>query len=151
MCVYISVSILKFISLFTSVYGLLSHFIANNMQTLYHFKYQVKIRTFFCITTILLLYLGTLSMQIQFRILPMIPKLPFKGVFLKTGSSQGLCITFSCYNSSIFLFCFVLFFRLHNEPCGISVSRPEIEPVPPALGAWSLNHWTTREVLFSLF
>ena len=26
------------------------------------------------------------------------------------------------------------------------VPRPEIEPRPPALGAWSLSHWTTREV-----
>ena len=26
------------------------------------------------------------------------------------------------------------------------VSWPGIEPRPPALGAWSLNHWTTREV-----
>ena len=26
------------------------------------------------------------------------------------------------------------------------VPRPGIEPRPPALGAWSLNHWTTREV-----
>ena len=27
------------------------------------------------------------------------------------------------------------------------VPWPGIEPGPPALGAWSLNHWTTREVL----
>ena len=26
------------------------------------------------------------------------------------------------------------------------VAWPGIEPGPPALGAWSLNHWTTREV-----
>ena len=26
------------------------------------------------------------------------------------------------------------------------VPWPEIEPVPPALGAWSLSHWTTRKV-----
>ena len=26
------------------------------------------------------------------------------------------------------------------------VPQPEIEPGPPALGAWSLTHWTTREV-----
>ena len=32
--------------------------------------------------------------------------------------------------------------------CGISVSRPGIEPRPPALGAQSLNHWTTREALY---
>ena len=24
--------------------------------------------------------------------------------------------------------------------------QPGIEPVPPALGAWSLNQWTAREV-----
>ena len=29
--------------------------------------------------------------------------------------------------------------------CGISVPRPGIEPVPPAVEAQSLNHWTTRE------
>ena len=26
------------------------------------------------------------------------------------------------------------------------VPGPEIEPGPPALAAWSLTHWTTREV-----
>ena len=26
------------------------------------------------------------------------------------------------------------------------VSRPGMEPVPPALEAWNLNHWTTREI-----
>ena len=30
--------------------------------------------------------------------------------------------------------------------CGILVPQPGIEPVPPALEAQSLNHWTTREV-----
>ena len=32
--------------------------------------------------------------------------------------------------------------------CGMwdLVPRPEIEPRPPALGAQSLSHWTTREV-----
>ena len=34
---------------------------------------------------------------------------------------------------------------------GILVPRPGIEPVPPTLVGWSLNHWTTREVLFLLF
>ena len=26
------------------------------------------------------------------------------------------------------------------------VPQPRIEPMPPAVEAWSLNHWTTREV-----
>ena len=30
---------------------------------------------------------------------------------------------------------------------GILVPHPGIEPMPPALGAQSLNHWTAREVL----
>lgn len=35
---------------------------------------------------------------------------------------------------------------LHCAACCILVPRPGIEPVLPALGAWSLNHWTTRDI-----
>ena len=38
------------------------------------------------------------------------------------------------------------FFWLCHAACGILVPRPGIKPVSPALGAWSLNHWTAREV-----
>ena len=38
------------------------------------------------------------------------------------------------------------FFWLSHKACGILVPRPGIEPVPLAVEAWSLNHWTTREV-----
>ena len=34
---------------------------------------------------------------------------------------------------------------------GISIPQPGIEPTPRALEAQSLNHWTTREVLYRLF
>ena len=36
---------------------------------------------------------------------------------------------------------------------GILVPRPRIEPMPPAVEAWSRNLWTTREVprLFSSY
>ena len=41
---------------------------------------------------------------------------------------------------------------LHSVACRILVPRPGIEPVPPAVEGWSLNHWTAREVLnFVLF
>ena len=30
--------------------------------------------------------------------------------------------------------------------CRILVPQPGIKPVPPAVEAWSLNHWTAREV-----
>ena len=37
---------------------------------------------------------------------------------------------------------FYLFIWPHWAACGILVSQPGIEPEPPALEAWSLNHWT---------
>ena len=36
--------------------------------------------------------------------------------------------------------------ELHHVACGILVPQPGIEPILLALGTWSLNHWTTREV-----
>ena len=39
-----------------------------------------------------------------------------------------------------------LYSRPCRAACGILVPRPGIEPVPPAVEAWSLNHWTAREV-----
>ena len=30
--------------------------------------------------------------------------------------------------------------------CRVLVPQPQIEPKPPTVEAWSLNHWTTREV-----
>ena len=41
---------------------------------------------------------------------------------------------------------FFFFFWLHHTACGILVPQLEIEPTPPALEGWSLNHWTIREV-----
>ena len=43
-------------------------------------------------------------------------------------------------------FIFNFIFWLHPVTCGILVPRPGIEPVPPAVEARSLNHWTAREV-----
>ena len=65
--------------------------------------------------------------------------------------------------SQLFFFNFYLFIWLHwvlVAACGIFnlcwdmwdlVSRPGIEPGPPALGAQSLSHQTTREVLVLTF
>ena len=51
----------------------------------------------------------------------------------------------------IFFFCSLLFFWPHRVACGILVPLPGIEPTPPAVEAWSLNHWTAREVLGGSF
>ena len=34
---------------------------------------------------------------------------------------------------------------------GILVPRPGIEPTPPAVEAWNLNHWTAKEVQAYVF
>ena len=44
-------------------------------------------------------------------------------------------------------FNFLFHFIFWHTACGILVPRPGIEPAPPALEAWSLNHWTSREAL----
>ena len=41
---------------------------------------------------------------------------------------------------------FFLWPHLHLKACRILVSWPGIEPTPPALEAWRLTCWTTREV-----
>ena len=42
---------------------------------------------------------------------------------------------------------FVLFFFWpQHVACRILVPQPGIEPMPPAMEAWSPNHWTAREV-----
>ena len=46
---------------------------------------------------------------------------------------------------------FFFFFWPRRAACGILVPRPGIEPMPPALRAWSLNHWTASEVPSQLF
>ena len=45
----------------------------------------------------------------------------------------------------MFIYLFIYFWP-HSAAYRILVTQPGIEPVPPALGAQSLNHWTTREV-----
>ena len=41
---------------------------------------------------------------------------------------------------------FSLFFGPSCAACGVLVPRPEMEPLPSALGAPSLRHWTAREI-----
>ena len=38
----------------------------------------------------------------------------------------------------------IYLFWPHHVGCGILVPQPGIKSMPPAVGAWSLNHWTTR-------
>ena len=40
----------------------------------------------------------------------------------------------------------LFFFLTAPSTCEILVPQPGTEPGPPALEAWSLNHWTTKEI-----
>ena len=56
---------------------------------------------------------------------------------------SGTVITFKkSFLNAIYLFTF----WLHHAACGISVRQLRIEPMPPAVEARNLNHWTAREV-----
>ena len=56
--------------------------------------------------------------------------------------------------SNVYAFFSFLFFFLFwpcQMACGILVLRPGIDTPPAAVKAWSLNHWTAREVPPPLF
>ena len=56
-------------------------------------------------------------------------------------SPDFVCV---CVCVAFVLFCFV--FLLCCTACGILLPQAGIEPMPPALGAQSLDHWAAREV-----
>ena len=56
-------------------------------------------------------------------------------------------IVFNTVHTHFFFF----FFWLHHKACGILASCPGIEPVSPVMEAWSLKHWTTREIPLNNF
>ena len=47
-------------------------------------------------------------------------------------------------------YCFIVFYFIYFWPshlaCGIFLPQPGTEPMPPAVGVWSFNNWTSREV-----
>ena len=59
-----------------------------------------------------------------------------------------------CFPSFFFFslsFFLSFLFWPHHAARGILVPQPGIEPVPPAVEAWRLNHWATRQVLLPFF
>ena len=77
-------------------------------------------------------------------------------VLLRLGEAKPQFFHENCSNSTCSrgfqTFCFrtllrsLFFFWPRCAACGILVPRSGIGPRTPALGVWSLNHWTTREV-----
>ena len=62
--------------------------------------------------------------------------------------AERLSLSPSTTALQLILFYCVFFFYLLAcfSACGILVPLPGIEPSPPAVEAWSLNHWAIREV-----
>ena len=65
----------------------------------------------------------------------------------------ALFFHFSAHRDVFVRLFFVIVFYLLATPRGLwdLSSPPRMEPVPPALEAWSLNHWTAREFPKFLF
>ena len=61
---------------------------------------------------------------------------------------KELCRAVQGESSFFFLFKKNNYLAAPGVSCGIwdPVPWPGMEPRPPALGVWSLNHWTTRAV-----
>ena len=61
-------------------------------------------------------------------------------------SSAMQCGNKNTQNSSLKkLFLIYFYLLVHFTACGILVLWPGVEPMPPVLAAWSLNHWTTKK------
>ena len=61
--------------------------------------------------------------------------------------SGGKRFCFRGGNIHFFMKIFVtLFLWPHHMACEVEFPLPGTERVPPALGAWNLNHWASREV-----
>ena len=56
------------------------------------------------------------------------------------------CFALVWYFFVSLVFYFIFCFWLHCAAYGILGPEPGMESSPPAVEAWSLNHWTTREV-----
>ena len=83
---------------------------------------------------------------------PVLYTRPFSDLwFANTASHSTMCL-FPFLDSDLWcttgFSCSVCFWFIWPPPAawGISVPWPGIEPMTPALEAWSLNHWTPREV-----
>ena len=68
-----------------------------------------------------------------------------------THSSRKDCLSTELFFFLISFHSFILFFWPGLKACGILVPRLGIDPLPPAMETWSLNHWTAREIPLFFF
>ena len=82
-----------------------------------------------------------LNVYINYFLLKHIHICVFELLFISTSL---LLLCKGCVDDFNFIF---YVFWLHHVVCGILVPQPRMEPVPPALEAYDLNRWASREVL----
>ena len=75
-------------------------------------------------------------------------KITFFSIILLTGDCikwiLNQLVSLICNMCLFYLFAFINWRR--HAACGISVPQPGVEPVAPAVQAWSPDHWTAGEV-----
>ena len=70
------------------------------------------------------------------------------------NTSKLMCLYFVTLYSYLFIFAFICLavpslscaHRIFSYSLWDLAPRPGVKPGSPSLGAWSLSHWTTREV-----
>ena len=72
-------------------------------------------------------------------------------LFSKTLHKMLLLLTYKRYILLFLNYSVVFYFWLYHVACGIIVPQPGMEPVPPTLEAWSLNHWSTVDQISPQF
>ena len=63
------------------------------------------------------------------------------------GPDSGIKPRFLHWQVGFFCCCCLFVFWPRHTACGILVPQPGTKSVPPAVEAWSLNHWNSGEVL----
>ena len=66
--------------------------------------------------------------------------------FLREKRDRQVEMNMNLEMNCIWDFILLFFFWPHDVARGILVLQSGIEPVPPAVEAWILNHWTAKEV-----
>ena len=68
--------------------------------------------------------------------------------FCRCSLAWNILITIAVVLNGVRDICVIYLFVClpRHAACSILVPQPGMEPVPPAVEVWSLNHWTAREV-----
>ena len=107
------------------------------LASLYHTPHPLNRSYAFCLPT----YFQNLTQSLP-------PEKPFLGSLPR--STWPLHMLFPLVGLFFFLVGFCCCCSQYHRACEILVSRSGVEPMPPAVVARILNHWTAREVLFPL-